>query len=199
MVGGAAQLLSLGHMNWLDPQTKEILQKVVELKLAPPKTAEFTLVLVRNGPDHTRLVRAIRRINECEESEAVKLAARRTPVRVNSDLSEGDALWGQFELICCDAVSIFIRSEVVDQMDLAEFQSLVQKTSQSTEFQPTTVTITEIPQTESGLSFVDQFLGSFELSRDAALPSVVVVPFKKARIMQHWATRVGAKLQCQTN
>ena len=184
-------------MNWLDTETKEILQKVVEPKLAPPKTAEFTLVLLRKGTDHARLVRAIRRINECDEPEAVKLAARRTPVRVNSDLSEGDALWGQFELICCDAVSIFIRCEVLDQMDLAEFQSLIEKTSQSSEFQPTTVTIGEIPRNESGLSFVDQFLGSFEPAKDAALPSTVVVPFKKARIMQHWATRVGAKLQFQ--
>ena len=185
-------------MNWLDTQTKEILQKVIEPKLAPPKTAEFTLVLVRKGKDHGRLVRAIYRINECDELQAVKLAARRTPVRVNSDLTEEDALWGQFELVCCDAVSIFIRSEVLDQMDLAEFQSLIQKTSQSTEFQPTTVTIAEIPRTESGLSFVDQFLGSYEPAKDAALPSTVIVPFKKARIMQHWATRVGAKLQCQT-
>jgi len=84
-------------------------------------------------------------------------------------------------------------------MELAGFQSLIEKTSQSTEFQPTTVIISEIPRTESGLSFVDQFLGSFEPARDAALPTAVVVPFKKARIMQHWATRVGAKLRCQTN
>jgi len=185
-------------MNWLDTQTKEILQKVVEPKLAPPRAAEFTLVLVRQGADHARLIRAIRRINDCEETEAVELLAQRMPVRVNSDLSEGDALWGQFELICCDAVGIFIRSEVLDQMDLAEFQSLVQKTSQSTEFQPAAVTIAEIPRNEPGLSFVDQFLGSYEPSRDAALPLMVVVPFKKARIMQHWATRVGAKLRCQT-
>lgn len=186
-------------MNWLDTQTKEILQKVVEPKLAPPKTTEFTLVLVRKGADHTRLVRAFRRINECDEPEAIKLATKRTPVRVNSDLSEGDALWGQFELICCDAVSIFIRNEVLDQMDLAEFQSLVQKTSQSTEFQPTTVTIAEIPRTEPGLSFVDQFLGSFEPTKIAALPATIIIPFKKARIMQHWAMRVGAKLKCQTS
>ncbi|MCC6820868.1 MAG: hypothetical protein IT579_09080 [Verrucomicrobia subdivision 3 bacterium] len=144
-------------------------------------------------------MRAIYRINECDEPGAVKLAARRTPVRVNSDLSEGAALWGQFELICCDAVSIFIRSEVLDQMELAEFQSLVLKTSQSTEFQPTTVTIAEIPRTEPGVSFVDQFLGGFEPAKTAALPATVVVPFKKARIMQHWATRVGAKLQWHTN
>ena len=186
-------------MNWLDTQTKEILQKVVDPKLAPPKAAEFTLVLVRPGADRARLVRAIRRINDCPEPAAVELADQPTPVRVNSDLSEGDALLGQFELICCDAVSIFIRSEVLDQMDLAEFLSLVQKTSQSTEFLPTTVTIAEIPPSESGQSFVDQFLGRVEPSRDAALPLQVVVPFKKARIMQHWATRVGAKLQCQTN
>ena len=95
-------------MNWLDTQTKEILQKVVEPKLAPPRAAEFTLVLVRQGADHARLIRAIRRINDCEETEAVELLAQRMPVRVNSDLSEGDALWGQFELICCDAVGILL-------------------------------------------------------------------------------------------
>jgi hypothetical protein len=184
-------------MHWLDTQKKEILQKVGEANLTPPYTAALTLVLVRKGTDHDRLVRAICRINECDEPEAVKLAAQRTPVRINSDLSEGDALWGQFELICCDAVSIFIRSEVLDQMDLAEFQSLVQKTSQSTEFQPTTVTITEIPRTESGLSFVDQFLCSFEPEKVAGFPSTLIVPFKKARIMEHWATRIGAKLQFQ--
>jgi len=82
----------VSHMNWLDTQTKEILQMVAEPKLAPPKAAEFTLVLVRKGSDYARLVRAIRRINECDEPKAVKLAARRTPVRVNSGLSEGEAL-----------------------------------------------------------------------------------------------------------
>lgn len=188
----------LNHMNWLDTQTKEILQKVAEPKLAPPIAVEFTLVLVRKGADRDRLVRAICRINECKEPEAVKLAARRTPVRINSDLSERDALWGQFELICCDAVSIFIRSEILDQMDLAEFQSLVEKTSHSTEFQPTSVIISEIPQTQSGRSFVDQFLAIVEPAKVAILPFTVIVPFKKARIMQHWATRVGAKLECQT-
>jgi len=68
-------------MNWLDTQTKEILQKLVEPKLAPPKTAEFALVLVRKGSDHARLVRAFRRINECEEPEAVKLATGKTPLK----------------------------------------------------------------------------------------------------------------------
>jgi len=174
------------------------MQKVIEPKLAPSKTSEFTLVLARKGADHGRLVRALCRINKCDEQPAVKLLRRQTPIRVNSDLSEADALWGQFELICCDAVSIFIRSEVLDQMDLAEFRSLLDKTSQSIEFQPAMVTIAEIPRTESGRKFVDQFLGSFEQATGADLPSTIVVPFKKARIMQHWAARVGAKLQFQT-
>jgi hypothetical protein len=78
-------------------------------------------------------------------------------------------------------------------MDLAEFQSLIHKTSQSTEFQLTTVTMVEIPGTESGLSFVDQFLGGFEAAKIPHLPFTISVPFKKARIMQHWAARVGAK------
>jgi hypothetical protein len=46
-------------MNWLDPQTKEILQKVPDEKLAPPKAAEFALVLLRKGPDHQKLIKRL--------------------------------------------------------------------------------------------------------------------------------------------
>ena len=185
-------------MNWLDPQTKEILQKAIEPKLSPPKVAEFALVLVRKGADHGRLVRAICRINDCDEAKAAKLAGQGTPLRVNSDLSEKDAHWGQLELICCDAISIFIRSQVLDRMELADFQELLQRTSQSTEFRPATVTISEIPLTEAGLGFIDQFLGISEPAKLGDLPSKMIVPLKKARFMQHWATRVGASVQCQT-
>lgn len=144
-------------MNWLDTQTKEILQKVSEPKLAPPKTAEFALVLVQNGTDQKRLVRAISRINECNEAKASELAGTGAPVTINPDLMEEDALWGQFELICCDAISIFFRTEVLEQMDSAYLQSLYNKTSQSTEFQPTVVNIAEVPATESGQKFLTNF------------------------------------------
>jgi len=182
-------------MNWLDTQTREILQKVNDTKLAPPKAADFALVLVREGSDHRRLVRAISRINECDEATASELAVRPNPVTINFDLTEENALWGQFELVCCDAISVFFRSEVLEQMDRAYLQSLYDQTSKSSEFHPTTVEIKEIPTTESGQKFVDQFLGRFDPASAGVFPKSVTVPFKKARLMQHWATRVGAKIQ----
>src|SRR5688572_6551966 len=104
-------------MNWLDTQTKELLQKGSDQKLAPPKTAEFALVLIKKGPDQQRLVEAIAEICKCNEAEASILASRATPVTISFDLTEEEALWGQFELICCDAISIYLRSEIVQTND----------------------------------------------------------------------------------
>lgn len=94
LVAAVAELGSLDHMNWLDTQTKELLQKVRDEKLAPSKTAEFALVLLRKGPDHQRLVDAIIEINKCSERDAATLASRSAPVMINSDLTEEEALWG---------------------------------------------------------------------------------------------------------
>ena len=184
-------------MNWLDPQTKELLQKVSDKKLAPPKTAEFALVLLRKGQDHQRLVNAIIQINKCSKSKAVVLASRQTPVTINPDLTEEEALWGQFELICCDAVSIFLRSEVVEQNDKTYLWPLFKKVLESSEFKPAVVSITEIPMTESGEKFVVQFLGGTVARR--VLPMTLTIPFKKARIMEHWASRVGAHLKLEAS
>jgi len=100
-------------MNWLDTETKGILQKEIEPKLAPPKAAEFGLVLLQKGADYQRLIRAICRTNECSEVEAVTLARSPVPVNVNPGLTQAEAIFGQFELICCDSISAFIRSEVL--------------------------------------------------------------------------------------
>jgi len=111
-------------MNWLDTETKAILQKEDESKLAPPKAAEFALLLIRKGIGHQRLVRAICQINECRESEAIELARLPAPV-----------------------------------------------------------TILGIP-----LPGPKRRVSRFS----------VWVPFKKARIMKHWATRVGAQVRCDS-
>jgi len=177
-------------MNWIDTQTKELLQKVPDDPLAPSKNAEFALVLIRKGQDRQRLINAIIQINKCSESDAAILASRRTPVTINPDLTEGDALLGQFELICCDAISIFLRSEVIDQNDRSYLWPLFKKVMESREFKPATVSITEVPKTESGEKFMDQFLGG-----SRATPVTLTIPFKKARIMEHWATRIGAQLK----
>jgi hypothetical protein len=184
-------------MNWLDTQTKELLQKVRDEKLAPPKTAEFALILLRKGQDHQRLVEAIVQINKCSKSEAVVLARRETPVTINPDLTEDEALWGQFELICCDAISIFLRSEVVEQNDRGYLWPLFKKVLESSEFKPATVSIERVPVTEPGEKFVEQFLGGVPVKR--VFPMRFTVPFKKARIMEHWAGRVGARLRLEAS
>ncbi len=182
-------------MNWLDTQTKELLQKVPDGTLAPPRTAEFALVLLRKGQDHDRLVGAITQINKCSRSDAAELANRQTPVTINLDLTEEDALWGQFELICTDTVSIFLRSEVIAQNDRSYLWPLFQKILQSSEFIPATVSISDVPVTESGEKFVEQFLGRVPVER--VFPVLVTMPFKKARIMEHWAIKIGASLRIE--
>src|SRR6187455_1568221 len=118
-------------MNWLDTQTKELLQKASDEKLAPSKAAEFALVLLRKGTDHQRLVDAIIEINKCSEADAVVLVGRSAPVTINPDMTEEEALWGQFELICCDAVSIYLRSEVIEENDRSYLWPLFKKISES--------------------------------------------------------------------
>lgn len=184
-------------MNWLDTETKELLQRVHDDKLAPPKTAEFALVLLRKGPDQQRLVDAIVEINKCSEADAAVLASRATPVTINPDLKEAEALWGQFELVCCDAVSIFLRSEVVEQNDRAYLWPLFKKVSESSEFRATIVSIIRVPATESGEKFLEQFVGAAALNR--VFPMTLTLPFKKARIMEHWASRVGAQMKRQVS
>jgi len=177
-------------MNWLDVQTKELLQKVQDEKLAPPKTAEFALVLLRKGSDFNRLVHAIAQINKCGESDATSLARRKTPLVINPDLTEEQALWGQFELICCDAIGIFLRSEVLEQNGRDYLEALFRQVMASDEFKLCSVRVIDVPNTESGEKFIAKFL-----NRSQTIPIAFETPFKKARIMEHWAKRVGAQLE----
>ena len=177
-------------MNWLDTQTRELLQKIDDEKLAPSRAAEFGLVLLHKGPDRQRLVDAVIEINKCSEADAAVMASRPTPITINPGLTEGEALWGQFELICCDAVSIYLRSEVLEQNDRSYLWPLFEKVSESPEFKGTTVTINRVPATEPGEKFLDQFVG--RSARKRTFPMTLTVRSKKARIMLHWATRIGA-------
>lgn len=186
-----------GVMNWLDTQTKELLQRTRDDKLAPPRAAEFALVLLRKGPDQQRLIDALVEINQCPKAEAAGLANRPVPLTINSDLTEEEALWGQFELICCDAVGIFLRSEVIEQNDWPYLGPLFKRVLESPEFSPATVNIAHVPATEPGDKFLKQFVGASTAT--CAFPVTLVIPFKKARIMKHWATRVGAELTLESS
>jgi hypothetical protein len=183
-------------MNWLDTETKAILHKEAKPKLSTAKVAEFALVLIRKGVDPSRLVRAISRINECGQSKAIELSQRPAPITINPDLTEAAAIYGQFELICCDAISAVIRSEVVALAYGGYYLNLLKQISRSPEFWPVTIRIDDIPLNESGHKFTDQFLG-MRLSEIIKLgfPRQFTMPAKKARIMKHWATRIGAQVR----
>lgn len=165
-------------------------------ELESAETAEFALVLLRKGPDRRRLVDAIIEINKCSEANANMLATRATPITVRADLTEAEAVWGQFELICCDAVSIYLRSEVIEENDESYLRPLFKTFSESLEFRPATVNIIRVPATESGEKFLKQFAGSSALA--CAFPMTFTVPFKKARIMEQWAARVGAEMKWES-
>jgi hypothetical protein len=182
-------------MNWIDSETKAILQRQDEPPLSPPKVTEFALVLGSRGVDGERLIRAVCRINACSRSSAIALLSRPSPVTINLDLTEEDATMGQFELVCCEAISAVVRSEVAGEGDREYLAELLQIVSRSPEFQPVTIRIDDVPSTEDGRKFLDQFLGTdLREPRQLDLPRRVTMPAKKARIMKHWATRVGARV-----
>ena len=184
-------------MNWLDTETKAILQRREDPKLTPPKAGEFALVLLGKGTDAERLVHAIREINNCTETEAIELVGLPVPVTINRGLTEGEALFGQFELICCDAIAAFIRSEILWEQDQNYLNSLWMKILASPEFKSAKIDVLELPATESGEKFAEQFLGmSVSNLKTGTSGYSVSVPFKKARIMKHWAARIGAQVRC---
>ncbi len=183
-------------MNWLDTETKSILWKEPAPKLAPPKAGEFALVLLKEGKDFKRLVRALQRTNQCTEAQATELACSRLPYIVNHGLTEAEALYGQFELICCDSISAFIRSEILaGQNDETYLQALLLQILASPEFQPVIAQIESIPNTELGEKFTDQFLGH-TFTQSAVYPKPLCITIKKARLMKHWADRIGAQMTC---
>src|SRR4051812_20831551 len=143
----------------IDTETKPVLQRQNEPPLAPPKVAEFALVLGTTGVDRERLIRAVCRINDCRRSAAIALLDQPSPVTINLDLTEEEASLGQFELVCCEAISAVVRSEVAAAADRVYPGELLEKISHSPEFQPMTIRLDDVPTTEEGREFLDQFLG----------------------------------------
>jgi hypothetical protein len=183
---------------WLDTETKAMLQQLPPEKYAPPVTGLFTLVLLKKSGNLDRLLRALRRIPGVSQAKAVEVAALMCPAIVASGLSLGDAMLGQFELVCCNSVSVFLRSEVVCSSEHLYLGQLYQQFQKSPEFENVKVMILSVPQTVSGGHFVDQFLGGIDV-----IPEIVVAGLrsheetmmrKKARIMVHWAEKIGAKV-----
>lgn len=82
---------------WLDPRTQEILQPVPPERVTPATLPDYSLILLTIGSDRFRMLRAVHRVNDCDEYGAGKLLSGPLPLLVNRDLSYHDALLGQFE------------------------------------------------------------------------------------------------------
>ncbi|NQT11495.1 MAG: hypothetical protein HQ582_02020 [Planctomycetes bacterium] len=179
---------------WLDTQTEAMLRGEPPQAIAPPTLPDFSLVVLESGKDQQRMVRAVRRVNDCSHSDAKKLLARGLPLVVNADLSHHDALLGQFEFVCCDAIAVFLRSRVAAGAEASYLKELFARLCQGGEFRDVTVSLGGVPRNEEGSRFLDQFLGlvGAEAERQQ-FPVELQMLYKKARIMAHWAGRIGGK------
>ena len=176
---------------WLDTETKAILQKSPPNKLAPPNTKGYTLVLLsiyRHQPE--RLIRAIQRIRPDTREQAMARLNQKMPMALTQGMTESDALLGQFELICSDAISVFITDDVVKHGSSDYLIDLYNTLLRSDEFADTNVVVASIPKNQNGTEFVDQFFGSYDDTH-----KTVTVPYKKARIMAHWGAKIGAEIR----
>jgi hypothetical protein len=183
---------------WLDTETKALLQQVPPEKLAPPDTGKFTLVILdrKREANWRRVAQVLMQIPGISPMKAILLSTCMLKPIV-SGLSLPEALLWQFELICCDAISVFVRDEIASSPDREHY--LPQLRGQllgSPEFSSVQVTVSAIPDNETGKRFVAQFLHG----REGMLYRLRGVRYtfsgdmirKKARIMAHWADKIGA-------
>lgn len=132
----------------------------------------------------------------CQDSTwlALEKLAAKHPFVVQTGLSHTDALIGQFELICCDIVSVFIPDEVIENAKPEYLQKLFASLLKSDEFSPTWLNIVSLPDNEHGEGFIKQFLGA----KPETYPIRISVELKKARIMEHWGQKIGADVSMMT-
>jgi len=180
----------VGDQGWLDRETKALLHKGVPVARTGVDVGEYSLVLLAVGEYTGRLVRAAIRVRRCPEGEATDVLRKRLPLVIASGLSFEDALLGQFEFICCDAKAVFVHDEVAHRGSATYLDRLYDRLLQSEEFASVLVEVQAVPDGAEGLRYLEQFLGM----RTPLLPLRARVPRKKARIMRHWATRIGASV-----
>jgi hypothetical protein len=178
-------------MDWLDTETKVLLQRSPPEMLAPPSTATFALILLAYAVhDQNLLVKAVQRVAEVSEDRARRLLRVVLPVCVKNGLTYSDAQIGQFELICRDAVSVIISDEVVAEAPADYLADLYAKLRKIDEFEVVIAWIKYIPDSPSGLEFCHRFLSG----RMPPPSRPIELMRKKARIMQHWATKIGGRM-----
>jgi hypothetical protein len=160
-------------------------------KLAPPGTATFTLVLLDVGcSDRDRVACAVERIVRDAGTDVRARVAGPLPLAVEHGLSHADALLGQFELICCDCISIFVCDTVLASASSQYLKRLFARLRTSAEFDLVGARLESVPLGPAGLAFMNRFFGQLLVD----LPLELQVMRKKARSMSQVAESIGARL-----
>ncbi|MHB1035475.1 MAG: hypothetical protein ACYC35_12135 [Pirellulales bacterium] len=145
-------------------------------------------MLDRSGAaDRPWQARAFHRVLQTSLAEAQLQTFRNGPFVLRDKLTLTDAMFGQFELISADIVSVFIADEVMANAKPAYLAALFRDLRASDEFALVAISVVTIPHGEAGAAFFEQFLGACR----PALPHRVETTRKKARIMTHWAAKLG--------
>jgi hypothetical protein len=176
--------------SWLDTETQAALQKLPPEKLAPATIDTFAVVVLSLGlpNDRVRQFRAFDRVLLTSLQDAERQMTRTPPFVVKRELSLSDALLAQFELVCSDVVSIFLSDDVVANAEPEYLASLYRGVAHADEFQTLSIRISSIPDNDEGRAFAEQFIGPTV----PELPIEIIAMRKKARIMTHWANKIGA-------
>jgi hypothetical protein len=184
--------------DWLDTETKAILQGVPPGKLAPPDALGYTLVLLSRSPDRDRLQVGLAKARCLDADPLPAILVGDLPQILARAMTLEDALLGQFELACCDSVSVFLRDEVVTAGDRGYLAKLYSDLLTGEEFGPTAIEIRAVPNDDRGRRFLDQFIGTREeWVQVIGLPLRLRVMGKKARVMCHWARKIGADVRVE--
>lgn len=178
---GSMERLMLERESWLDLQTQEQLCSDPPKKRAPPVVAGYSLVLLERGYDRDRVDTVVQSL-----AHSPAIAGAECPFVLRRSLDLTEALECQFELICADSISVFIDDAVLSNGRPDYLNQLFVRLRASTEFKPTRIKVTDVPATEEGDRFLTQFFGKV-----LAAPITQVVAYKKARIMEHWAAKLG--------
>lgn len=179
--------------SWLDTETKAVLQKMPPKKLAPAETDAFAVVVLSLGSsvDRSRRLIAFDKVLRTSPQDAKRQLNRTPPFVLKGGLTMAEAMLAQFELACTDIRSIFLSEDLVANAESRYLATLYRKMLYADEFQPVRVRVISIPDTSQGQAFAQQFLGP----NVPQLPFELVAMRKKARIMTHWADKIGATVR----
>lgn len=168
---------------WLDTETRAILCADPPDKLIATATTSFSLLLILRGKDEFRITEVVSAIRSFAPPQTAKL-----PFVVAQNLELDEATAGQLALVACDCITAFVRDEVVNVAAAETFWQLHKEILSSPEFEQVSVQIESIPESVDGRKFRERFFGATVVRT----PARVKVFRKKARLMELWATRIGA-------